>query len=106
MSFTRCPAACVICSDRTCIQYKKHWTCGGHQLHIGDKIRDKRNGWTGWVYDAANFLGKRSVIVEWDTPHFDEGKMRSGKVYVANYSCNYLEKLPGPRKPENEISRK
>ena len=91
-----CPVSVTLCNDPSCKQYyKKHWMCGAHKLHIADKVRDKNTGWTGYIYDANPWGSKRSVYVMWDTTHFDEGKVRSGKLYLGYATCNELEKTGG-----------
>ena len=89
----RCPGNTVKCTEPTCKQCGKHYTCEGHQFHIGDCVKDKAKKWTGYVYDANPWGAKRSVFVMWETPHFEEGKWRSGKLYMGHASCVELENL-------------
>lgn len=102
----RCPCPVVKCTDTTCLQYNKHYTCQEHQLHIGDPIKQKDTGWTGWVYDANPWGSKRSVHVTWNQTHFDEGKDRVGKLFVGYAACTKIEKISGPRKGSEFVSKK
>ena len=94
---SRCPVPCILCDDRTCIQYKRHWTCGGHKLHIGDNIRDIYTLRTGFIYDLNQYASKRSVFVIWDITQGNN----QGKLYWGDHACTELEKL-NTRRPVNK----
>ena len=102
----RCPCPVVKCSDKTCLQYNKHYTCMEHQLHIGDIICQKDTGWRGWIYDSNPWGSKRSVLVNWEQNQFDEGKMRSGKLFAGHAACIQLQQINEPRKGSEFVSHK
>ena len=93
----RCSGKIVKCTDKSCKQYNKHYTCAGHNLHLGDRVQQKDTKWTGYVYDANPFGSKRSVFVMWDSPHHDEGELRTGKLFMGHSACVNIEKIDGPR---------
>lgn len=103
---SRCPGKVVKCTDKSCLQYNRHYTCEGHQLHIGDCVCQKDTGWTGYIYDANPWGSKRSVHVNWEQLHYDEGANRSGKVFFGYAACINLQKIDCPRKPSHMLSKK
>jgi hypothetical protein len=84
-----CPAPVIKCNDPSCQQhYKKHYTCGSHQLHLGDNICEGSR--CGFIYDANPVGSKRSVVVKWNDGTF-EG--------IFGYAtCNRLVKTGGRTK--------
>lgn len=103
---SRCSGSVVKCTDKTCYQYNRHHTCESHQLHIGDIICQKDTGWIGYIYDANPWGSKRSVHVNWEGSHFDEGAKRTGKLFVGHAACTKIDKINAPRKPKSMVSKK
>lgn len=99
MSHFRCMGNTVLCNDRTCIQYNKHYCCEGHQLHVGDLIKDSNTNRTGWIYDVNQYGSKRSVLVFWD----DLQDNNSGTLVWGHQTCGSLVKIGGPR--NSKVSR-
>ena len=88
----RCPTACEICKDKTCKQYyKKHWTCGTHNLHIGDNVRRISDGKLGYIYDSNPYGSKRSVFIMWNDLIGED----AGTLVWGHKACLDFEKTGG-----------
>lgn len=90
MEMEKCMGPLVLCDDETCTQYQKHQycKCDAHPgLHIGDWVKDKNTNAIGWIYNS-NLMGSRGVVVYWENPIDD-----IGKIYWGHTACLRLEKL-------------
>lgn len=93
MVHMRCVGHTILCNDTTCKQYRKHYSCDCHPLHIGDRITRKSDGKTGYIYDANPYGSKRSIVIMWD----DLANGESGTLVWGHKVCIDFEKIDGPR---------
>ena len=85
-----CPGATILCNDNTCVCYQHHYTCVGHAMHLGDRIRNtSKNNKLGYIYDVNPLNSRRSITICYD----DETKER---IFGHNV-CAFIEHTGDPR---------
>lgn len=73
----------------SCILYQKHYSCEGHQLHLGERIKHTVKNKFGYIYDVNPLNSKRSFTVLYDDNQLE-------KVFGFDV-CSYIEKTGDPK---------
>ena len=77
------------CHDNTCLRYQKHFVCHDHELHVGDRVKNKMSNKLGYIY-SFNSLGIKKAI----TVLYDDNTMQ--KIF-GKCCCMDFEKIVAPR---------